>query len=322
MRNQLTTGKLSILCALYKLDDALNSHGTINPKLPSSFYDTQRRSRAPVQVPGRSFQQLSIAKTMKLCSRWLTITLIYLLFPWPVSQSSANTPQQRTMPLSRSRQCLLVVTPSWQSTNGVLAIFERAQDGAIWLQRGGNIPVVVGKNGLAWGRGIAGLQTFRGPVKREGDERAPAGIFRLSSAFGYGPVNEVRHIKLPYVALTEQSEAIDDPTSRYYNQLVERSRISAPDWHSSEKMRLPGNPYRWGIVIDHNTPPVKGAGSCIFLHVWRGPARPTSGCTAMAEQNLKALLAWLDPQANPVIVQLPFQEFERLRSDWHLPQER
>ena len=223
------------------------------------------------------------------------------------------------MPLRESRQCLLVVTAAWKSPSGVLTAFEREQDGTTWRQRGQKVPVVVGKNGLAWGRGLVSVKDFRGPVKKEGDQRAPAGIFRLSLAFGYATAGEARHIKLPYVALTSQSEAIDDPASRYYNQLVERSKIPAPDWRSSEQMRRADDLYRWGIVVGHNTPPVPGAGSCIFLHVWRGPASATNGCTAMAEHNLQSLIAWLDPQANPVVVQLPVEQLGRLQTFWQLP---
>ena len=43
-----------------------------------------------------------------------------------------------------------------------------------------------GKNGLAWGKGIAdNLDQRDGPVKHEGDGKAPAGIFKLGTAFGY-----------------------------------------------------------------------------------------------------------------------------------------
>jgi zinc D-Ala-D-Ala dipeptidase len=50
--------------------------------------------------------------------------------------------------------------------------------------------MVVGRNGLAWGIGVvptddAQVRSESAPVKREGDGRAPAGIFALSTAFGY-----------------------------------------------------------------------------------------------------------------------------------------
>jgi D-alanyl-D-alanine dipeptidase len=233
------------------------------------------------------------------------------------TNSAASTPYPEI--LRDIRQLLLVVTPAWTSRNGVLTAFERDEDGTTWRQHGKEVAVVVGQNGLGWGRGLSRVDDFSGPVKKEGDQRAPAGIFRLSSAFGYAPTDEARQIKLPYVALTSQSEAIDDPDSRYYNQLVDRSEIPTPDWRSSEQMRRDDDLYRWGIVVDHNTSAVPNAGSCIFLHIWRSPTSTTNGCTAMAEPNLRSLLAWLDPKANPVLIQLPLEELERLRACWNLP---
>jgi hypothetical protein len=39
----------------------------------------------------------------------------------------------------------------------------------------------------------------------------------------------------------------------------------------------------------------------------------------MPEQNIKQLLGWLDPKADPILVQLPRAEFERLKGRWRLP---
>ena len=39
----------------------------------------------------------------------------------------------------------------------------------------------------------------------------------------------------------------------------------------------------------------------------------------MAEHNLQSLIAWLDPQANPVVVQLPVEQLGRLQTFWQLP---
>jgi D-alanyl-D-alanine dipeptidase len=223
-------------------------------------------------------------------------------------------------PLRESRQCLVVITPDWKATNGTLTAFERRNGQESWHQQGPSIPVVVGKSGLAWGRGLVDVGQFVGPVKAEGDGAAPAGIFRLSSAFGYAPRNQVDRVGLRYRPLTPETEGIDDPTSRYYNQLVERSEVPHPDWRSSEQMWRKDSLYRWGIVVDHNTNPVMpGRGSCIFLHVWRGPKSSTVGCTTMPEQNIKQLLGWLNPEAKPMLVQLPHAEFERLKEPWRLP---
>src|SRR5262249_47021952 len=59
-----------------------------------------------------------------------------------------------------------------------------------------------------------------------------------------------------------------------------------------------------------NAARARGAGSCIFLHVWRDAASPTVGCTAMAKPALAELLAWLDPDA--LLVVLPEPVLRRL----------
>ncbi|HEX5726341.1 MAG TPA: L,D-transpeptidase family protein, partial [Longimicrobiaceae bacterium] len=176
-----------------------------------------------------------------------------------------------------------------------------------------------GRSGLGWGVGLhpAG---GAGSVKREGDGRAPAGVFRLSSAFGYaGPVS-VPWIRMPYVQADESVECVDDVRSRHYNRRVDRDTIPAPDWTSHEELRRPDELYRLGVWVDHNSdPPSPGGGSCIFLHIWAGPAVATSGCTAFRAADVEAVLRWLDPRARPLLVQLPREEYRRLRPEWRLP---
>jgi D-alanyl-D-alanine dipeptidase len=157
-----------------------------------------------------------------------------------------------------------------------------------------------------------------GPNKREGDGRAPAGVFRLTDAFGYSPADSI-DTGLPYVRSTPDLECVDDVESGYYNRVVDRRRVS-PDWDSHEEMRRADVLYRRGVVVGHNAAPAApGGGSCIFLHVWRGPGSTTSGCTAMAEPALATAMAWLDEASDPVLVQLPAREFSRRRATWELP---
>jgi D-alanyl-D-alanine dipeptidase len=80
-----------------------------------------------------------------------------------------------------------------------------------------------------------------------------------------------------------------------------------------------GGPYRCGIMIEHNWQRRSGFGSCIFLHVWCSARRGTVGCTAMSPAHLKQVLHWIDARKNPIIVQLPVQEYLRLQESWHLP---
>ena len=219
--------------------------------------------------------------------------------------------------ISRSRQCLVVVADNWNAKTGTLRAYERTGPGSAWQMHGRVIPVVLGKKGMAWGRGLVEFKVAAGKV--EGDNKAPAGIFRLGPAFGYAPLSGARWIKLPYVPLTKNTEGIDDPHSRFYNKLVDRSKIVKVDWRSSEQMLRSDVLYKWGIVVAHNSGATPGAGSCIFLHVWKNSSSATAGCTAMPEQDLVDLLRWLDPAKRPLLIQMPRSEFAELRSSYMLP---
>lgn len=57
-----------------------------------------------------------------------------------------------------------------------------------------------------------------------------------------------------------------------------------------------------------------------FFHIWRRDGgAPTAGCTAMSEENLRAMIAWLDPSRHPLYILLPAREYLRLRRAWGLP---
>jgi D-alanyl-D-alanine dipeptidase len=241
-------------------------------------------------------------------------SLLLFACSWPFA-----TGRTATRELDRSRQCIVVLTDNWASTTGVMHAFERSEATANWKERGPGFAVVVGKNGLGQGRGLVRLDLDGPPEKKEGDDRAPAGIFRLSSAFGYAPARSTAWVKLPYLALSKQVEGIDDPNSRYYNKLVDRSKVAKIDWRSSEQMRRDDVLYKWGVVVEHNPAAVPGAGSCIFLHIWKSSSAPTAGCTAMPESDLVRLIRWLDPARNPILVQTPRADYRSVRSKYGLP---
>ena len=154
------------------------------------------------------------------------------------------------------------------------------------------------------------------PIKKEGDGRSPAGVFNLSSVFGYKPINEMKKLKMPYIHISDMTECIDDPNSKYYNEIVSRDEIQTEDsvdWRSSEKMREAGIYYELGVVVEQNSDPiVKGDGSCIFLHNWKEPNETMSGCTAMSPTNMVEIVNWLDADKNPIIVQLTKQWYDKL----------
>jgi L,D-peptidoglycan transpeptidase YkuD (ErfK/YbiS/YcfS/YnhG family) len=115
---------------------------------------------------------------------------------------------------------------------------------------------------------------------------------------------------------------VDDPKSVHYNSLVKESEVAKPDWDSAEQMARPDGLYQFGVVVKHNWKP--GAqpdayGSCIFLHVWKEPGWPTSGCTAMAAPKLAEILKWLREAKLPRLVQLTRADYAAARTAWGLP---
>jgi L,D-peptidoglycan transpeptidase YkuD (ErfK/YbiS/YcfS/YnhG family) len=219
--------------------------------------------------------------------------------------------------LASARQMVLVITPGWNDVRGELRRFERGAAGQSWRPVGAPGSIVVGKNGTAWDPLTP--PAVPGPQKAEGDGRAPAGVFPLGRAFGFAPAAAASWLKVPYLPVVEGIECVDDSTSSVYNQIVDRRLVRTPDWNSSEKMRDVGEAYRWGVVVDYNTPAVAARGSCIFLHIGGDGGKGTAGCTAMSADDLRAVMAWLDPQAGPVLVQLPRAAYDMLRVEWSLP---
>lgn len=226
-----------------------------------------------------------------------------------VTVAAAPAAADRWPPTADAQQLVLVTTPSFQATTGTLRRYHRGPDGG-WSPIGPSIDVVVGKNGLAWGDPDAPRTLARGPEKREGDGRTPAGAFRLTAAYGVADAPPAG-TRLPYHQSTAASRCVDDPRSSRYDQLLEETP-AIKDWTSAEEMRRSDGLYDWVIVVDHNPLHSPGAGSCIFLHVWRTPTSPTVGCTAMAAPALAELMAWIDPE-RAVLVVLPERAAKKLK---------
>jgi L,D-peptidoglycan transpeptidase YkuD (ErfK/YbiS/YcfS/YnhG family) len=158
-----------------------------------------------------------------------------------------------------------------------------------------------------------------GPRKVEGDGRAPAGVFRVGMIYTYDAAlpDGAAH---PFHQVTGADAWIDDPEHPDYNRHVVVDPERPPAWFEDQRMRLGDSAFRWLVEIRHNAdPPLKGAGSAIFLHTRRGPDRPTAGCTAMAEEDLVRIIRWLRAEGDPHFVLLPADEYRRRREAWRLP---
>lgn len=249
------------------------------------------------------------------------LSVSFLVLPLCLALALHAYPKKRS-PIDSARQLVVVITSDWNSPQGTLRRYARGNIRVPWREVGEPVTVVVGKNGLAWGSGAIRVDAQAAkpedPVKKEGDGRAPAGVFYLTKAFGY-TTQPMPGWKMPYLYLNSSVECVDDASSKFYNQIVDRSTVS-PDWNSSEHMLRPDDLYRWGILVEHNPTATPGAGSCIFMHIWRGPGQPTVGCTAMAQENLESLIGWLNPQSTPLLVQLPMAQYQELREGWRWPE--
>ncbi|HBH86150.1 MAG TPA: hypothetical protein DDY17_00910 [Syntrophaceae bacterium] len=145
--------------------------------------------------------------------------------------------------------------------------------------------------------GVIGRNGFAAPgEKKEGDGRTPSGIFPLGTVFGYEPSFPTM---MPYRQVTVDDLWVDDLNAADYNRLVKRGSTRAS---SFEVMKRDDVLYKYGIVVEYNTHPViKGYGSAIFLHLWRGKGLPTEGCVALSEDDLIRILRWLNPEARPLV---------------------
>ncbi|MEK6649448.1 MAG: hypothetical protein AABY75_00595 [Bacteroidota bacterium] len=250
-------------------------------------------------------------------------SLLFVLAAFTLASCTAPELQRQAGmrdPLAMARQLVVVRTATWDTLGGRLEVYDRTQGSEGWRAVRGPYAITVGSAGLGWGTGLHGAAIAKGPVKREGDRRSPAGAFTLGAVYGYAAADAAGEFSMRYIPLDSNMVCVDDPTSQYYNLIVDRSNVIRRDWSSAERMRLSGPWYRWGIIVDHNTNPrISGDGSCIFLHVWGYPSEPTTGCTTFDEEQLLGLLRWLKPSEQPMLVQLPEEEYQRLRAGWRLP---
>jgi len=198
--------------------------------------------------------------------------------------------------------------------------FERSGCDGEWAAIGTKVPIILGRNGMGWGRGLHQIPNDGNPVKCEGDGKSPAGVFCLGQAFGFPKAEELGDLKIAYRPVTEYLECIDDVNSQYYTQLVENNTMETLDWESSERIHRSPNAYHFGVMVEHNTLDTQpGAGSCIILHCVSVDGDSTAGCTTMSRSDMEKAIKWLNAGDDPVLVQLPELEYFCLKDQWRLP---
>lgn len=118
--------------------------------------------------------------------------------------------------------------------------------------------------------------------KREGDGATPAGVWRITG-LRCRPDRLAFPGAAPILPRDGWSEHPADPA---YNRPIRH-----PHPFPAERMRRGDRLYDLLATLDHNTGPVvPGAGSAIFLHLWRKPRHPTAGCVAFRRADLAFIL--------------------------------
>ena len=187
--------------------------------------------------------------------------------------------------LDREVEQALIVEPA-PSGKSAAKLTTWNKIGTQWFAAFAPMAAVVGREGLA-----------REGEKKEGDGRTPSGIFSLGTGFGYDPAP--KKMGLAYRQVTSDDYWVDDPESAQYNQWVK----GKPQAKSFEKLKRDDHLYQLAIVVNYNVQPVvPGAGSAIFIHLWRAPSQGTAGCVALSESNMRKLYRWLNSAKAPVVI--------------------
>ncbi|MEX5635347.1 L,D-transpeptidase family protein [Parafrankia sp. FMc2] len=170
-----------------------------------------------------------------------------------------------------TRQVIVVTAADASATVNRVVRWQRAAPDAPWTAVGAEIAGRNGANG--WTHDHV-----------EGDRRSPVGVFSLTAAGGrYADPGTA----LPYEFRPSFYQAgghAGDPMAEAFNYVV------AIDYN-----RLPGHP-----PSDPTRPLGAGAGGDIWLHVDHNT--PTRGCISLPQASMEAVLHWLTPSSQPMII--------------------
>ncbi|WP_431282183.1 L,D-transpeptidase family protein [Humitalea sp. 24SJ18S-53] len=123
--------------------------------------------------------------------------------------------------------------------------------------------------------------------KEEGDGATPTGLLPLRRVFYRADRGAIPRAAVPVEPLAPEDGWCDDPTHPAYN-----TRILLPHPARHEELwRADGLYDVIGVLGWNDAPVVRGRGSAIFLHIARPDLSPTEGCIALAERDVRALLA-------------------------------
>jgi L,D-peptidoglycan transpeptidase YkuD (ErfK/YbiS/YcfS/YnhG family) len=138
--------------------------------------------------------------------------------------------------------------------------------------------------------------------KREGDGKTPLGTYFLRSVYARPDRVAGFETGLPLTWLTPQHGWCDDTNHPLYNK-----QVMLPFAASHENLWRDDGLYDIIVTLNHNDdPPVPHMGSAIFLHCCKyddsGAMKPTLGCIAMPQADLRRLCKAFTPDTQIEIV--------------------
>jgi len=207
-------------------------------------------------------------------------------------------------PLAQAKRLVLVATQSMDTALATLQLFARRSADLPWKRVSAAEPAVVGKAGLGWGYPFVNFKENEEPEKFEGDNRTPAGFFRIGPSFGFAPSRRPGYIELK----SGETVCVEDPSSPFYNTITKRSDIGAVEADDMRSSAL----YRSGLFVDYPSDRVTRRGSCIFIHIWSAPDMGTSGCVGLPEARVEALQEF--SRVGAVLAILPATALDRFPS--------
>ena len=186
--------------------------------------------------------------------------------------------------LESINQLLVVFNEIPESSSAVLVAMEKKRK--VWRVVSAPIQAGIGRKGFALPN-----------AKREGDQKSPAGFFRLGQLFCY---DKNVNTRMPFIQTTADDKWIDDTNSDDYNRHV-RGETKAKSY---EKLKIRSDEYKYCMVVEYNTHPVvKDMGSAIFLHLSEGEKpNPSAGCVVVTQPDMEWLLNWMNPELKPSIL--------------------
>ena len=122
--------------------------------------------------------------------------------------------------------------------------------------------------------------------KKEGDGKTPLGEFELGLILS-------THTNTKGITIDKEMYWVDDPKSKYYNQLVNTTKIEK-DWESAEHLIDYPIQYEYLIEIKANPHNIRNKGSAIFLHCTNKKA--TQGCVAVPKEIMEKIIDNIDKE--------------------------